>query len=612
MVYKDKIKLDIQRFAISGQMNTPANEDGTYFYVSWSRQSYSIENNTSTIYWQIGINARYSYYSNAVSLGQTVINGVVVHGGGTYSNISSGLHTLFEGTLVIPHNNDGTKSFGISTSGWTWGCSWVSGSGTYTLNTIPRATKVNNIVGDNVEESFTVNLTKYYSKFTQNLTMKILDGNEYFIIREIENFEGGELQFNEDELQNIFDIAYFTNEPTIVFELKTYNGQTLIGTTTYNFNFNIYDANPIFNNYSFEDSNTVTLALTGNKTYFISGYTTLKIFISTNNRAIGNKGAYIEKYRIGNIDIPYKGSSLTTNIPNFVGGTINLYAIDSRGNSTLVTKQADRIINYEPLYLDANSIKVERTNNGVGNEVKLNFSGKILNDNFGAKNNTFTKAKYYFKKANEEEWQEASNPTDIRPTIGENGEYNFNGLIKSNNADYSWDLDSSYIFKIELEDYLSNVSYDGFVVASAIPHLSFDDNGVGIMCAYDRSKGGLLQVGGESLEKYNISNQIKFYYTNTTTLNLTPEKDCLCEVDGISTTWGYDGGQVTVSLQINNSPTTIFNYNGIANAGNTVARDVSCKAVYQLTGGVSYRINLVLNNSGGNKSNRIIAKTYNL
>lgn len=141
----ERLKLNIQKFATSGTLTTPNNTDGTSFYFYWSRQSYSIADNKSTIYWQIGINAAYSYYSNGVKLGPTTVNGTVIHSGGTYSNISRGTHTMFEGTMDIPHNPDGTKSFSASLSGWTWESTWTSADNSnnpFVLDTIPRYTTV--------------------------------------------------------------------------------------------------------------------------------------------------------------------------------------------------------------------------------------------------------------------------------------------------------------------------------------------------------------------------------------------------------------------------------------------------------------------------------------
>ena len=157
----ERLKLNIQRFATSGSLTTPANTDGTTFTFAWSRQSYSIADNKSTIYWEVRINAAYTYQSNAVKLGATTIDGSQVHGGGTWSNISKGTTTLISGTKDIYHNPNGTKSFAVSISGWTWESTWTSAdnsSNPFVLDTIPRYTTVSTwSVASKTETSITLN-----------------------------------------------------------------------------------------------------------------------------------------------------------------------------------------------------------------------------------------------------------------------------------------------------------------------------------------------------------------------------------------------------------------------------------------------------------------------
>lgn len=157
----ERLKLNIQRFATSGSLTTPANTDGTTFTFAWSRQSYSIADNKSTIYWEVRINAAYTYQSNAVKLGATTIDGSQVHGGGTWSNISRGTTTLISGTKDIYHNPNGTKTFAVSISGWTWESTWTSAnnsSNPFVLDTIPRYTTVSTwSVASKTETSITLN-----------------------------------------------------------------------------------------------------------------------------------------------------------------------------------------------------------------------------------------------------------------------------------------------------------------------------------------------------------------------------------------------------------------------------------------------------------------------
>ena len=129
--------------ATSGSITTNTVKK-SYFYVNWSQASQSIPNNTTTINWTAGIYTGTSsshdmFYSNAIKINNVYINGSQVYSGGTWSNIKTGgNHDLTSGTAVITHNSDGTKSFSISISAWTYSSSNYSGSGTGTLNTIPR------------------------------------------------------------------------------------------------------------------------------------------------------------------------------------------------------------------------------------------------------------------------------------------------------------------------------------------------------------------------------------------------------------------------------------------------------------------------------------------
>ena len=111
------------------------------FYVSWNRTSYDVNKNESYISWEAGLiitNGAY-WLSNAVRINSIYINGSLVLGSNTYSNISgNGTHKLASGTTTIKHNDDGNKSFDVSISGWLYDTGSPSGSGTFELVQIPR------------------------------------------------------------------------------------------------------------------------------------------------------------------------------------------------------------------------------------------------------------------------------------------------------------------------------------------------------------------------------------------------------------------------------------------------------------------------------------------
>lgn len=126
--------------ATSGQLNTNTTYD-SYFWVKWSQSgNQDIANNRTQIAWSCGVYCGHSFYSNAIRMSAVSINGTQVYGGGTYSNYSSGNHTIASGTLWINHNADGTKTFSVSSfTGWLYSSyNYSSNGGSYSLTTIPR------------------------------------------------------------------------------------------------------------------------------------------------------------------------------------------------------------------------------------------------------------------------------------------------------------------------------------------------------------------------------------------------------------------------------------------------------------------------------------------
>ncbi len=100
----------------------------SYFFVEWTLKETDSPNVRSIISWSCGLVPGHKYYTNAIRMSAVTINGVEVYSGGTYSDITNYKKTVFaSGTLTIPHESDGTKTFTIS--GFT---GWLYGDGNYT------------------------------------------------------------------------------------------------------------------------------------------------------------------------------------------------------------------------------------------------------------------------------------------------------------------------------------------------------------------------------------------------------------------------------------------------------------------------------------------------
>lgn len=299
-----------------------------------------------------------------------------------------------------------------------------------------------------------------------------------------------------DSERNTLRTAATSNTLTVKFVLRTIiSGNTYY--STINKTMTIVNANPTFDNFEFEDVNTTTVALTGNNQYNVNGYSNIKATIPVANKATANKQASMSKYRftIGNnsVDITYSNSEdVSGTINNSPNGTYTVYAIDSRNNSKSVTKLADTVIAYENLYINPNTSNVVRNNNQVGTRAILTLNGTFWNNNFGLVTNTIKSVTYRLKQTDSSEWHDGT--TAITLTTSDNT-FTFSGEIASDNQDTSWNLEDAYNVEITISDELSTATIS-LLLNSAVPTLSLDKKGVGIMCAYDSSIGGYLQVNG--------------------------------------------------------------------------------------------------------------------
>lgn len=123
--------------ATSGSFNT-SGYDGRYLTLSWSVQSQSTENNSSTISWTLkGAGTAGSSWYRAGNF-KVVINGVTVYSSSTRIQLYNGT-VVASGTLQISHNSDGTKTFSASAQAGIYTVAVnCTGSGTFTLPTISR------------------------------------------------------------------------------------------------------------------------------------------------------------------------------------------------------------------------------------------------------------------------------------------------------------------------------------------------------------------------------------------------------------------------------------------------------------------------------------------
>ena len=269
----------------------------------------------------------------------------------------------------------------------------------------------------------------------------------------------------------------------------TANGKSY--TNSKDFNFNVVNSNPTFSNFTYQDTNTAITALTGNNQILVSGYSNVKATISTANKATAKNSATMKKYSmlIGskNTTNNYSSSAdVNMSITAIDNNIINVYAEDSRGNSTKVSKTAT-IKNYSNIKIKSLSVVGQ---NNIGTITTLKFEGEFWNASFGSVANAITSCKYKYKATSSSTWVDGK--TTLTYTISGNkitGSLNIQGDAGTDgfNANNSFDI------QLILSDKLSTATYN-VILSSGNPALAIYKSNVAIGQRYDTSLGGKLQI----------------------------------------------------------------------------------------------------------------------
>lgn len=256
--------------------------------------------------------------------------------------------------------------------------------------------------------------------------------------------------------------------------------------------------NPTFSNFTYEDTNDTTKALTGNNQILVNGYSNLKATVSTANKAYSNYGSPIKKYRLNvgsmsSVEKDYSSSAAVELSINKVNSpSITVTAIDGRSYTAQASKTATFKAYFKPVI---KSVAAIRSEGGVGSQVTLEFDGEWWNSNFGNAANSISNISYYYKKTTDSSWTKGN--IAIIPTISEN---NFSGsvLIEGPNSDdKGFDVSTAYNIKMIVTDKLDSSNEYQVILGSGSPAIAIFQSGMAINQMYDeKDLLHKLQVNG--------------------------------------------------------------------------------------------------------------------
>lgn len=474
---------------------------GCNYELAYDLLSQSSENNTSNVrlYGILHVTNNYISWSSGTASIHTESAGI-----GTY--YSKGDYVVIQRDFTWAHDANGNFS---ATIGYGLTTTFVSGSSSGVI-TLPKINRFATIT--ETPSSLTDEGTPYI-KFTNpgnatnlNVWLEVNPNGAHYATRNLSITSGTYTwELTEAERNQLRAVIPNSNKATIRLGLYSTQGSSS-GASYKDIPFSIVNANPTFTNFEFEDANNTTKTLTGsttNNVIHVAGYSNIKATISTSNKAVANKQATMSKYQfqIGTgtpIDIAYSSSaSVNGTINKATSGTYKVIAFDSRGNTTTVTKQATSVKNYTNLSINKQNCSFLRDNNQVADTATLTLSGTFWHSNFGATTNSIKSVTYRFKKTTSSSW--TTGTTQITSDVQVSGNnFSYSGNIAGDTST-KWDLASSYDIQVTISDKLSSDTVT-FTLNSAIPTLSLDKEGVGVLCSYDSNIGGKLQVDGKIID----------------------------------------------------------------------------------------------------------------
>lgn len=299
--------------------------------------SYSIENNTSRVYWWVGIrsNTQYHNHQGLSEHYRVVVNGSTVHDANHTVSCGSGQTVgIADGYTTVSHNADGSKSISVSASfscdntnyyaPRTGGC-----SGNVTLTTIPRASSIS-IDSPSIECGNTINING--SSASKNFTHKIYatwNGRKSELVTIASGTTTPSFSYTiptawEKDLPN-------STSGIATFTLETFSGSTSVGSKSVNATIKVRSSVvPSIDSIKVTDANSVCAGIG----QIVQSQSRLNFAITYS----GAQGSTVTSVSTKFEGQTYNGSSFTTGTVKGSGSisyTTTIY--DSRGRSSQVS-----------------------------------------------------------------------------------------------------------------------------------------------------------------------------------------------------------------------------------------------------------------------------------
>lgn len=354
-----------------------------------TEESVNVADNTSTVSYRLRLHSGIYYFSLYVMGAEVRLAGTQVAYRDllTAPQVSIGKNSTFEifnGTAVVPHNEDGTLDmaveFSIRMAKEYYTPGPMNGSGTMALTAIPRASTVA-AASAAIGQRSIYTIQRKSAAYTHSVR---------YSFGELTGYVGSDGVSTDTEVilsdatgSFLIPESFYSqipNDPSGVCTLlcQTYSGTVPVGTpqsTTFTVTTDPIQCGPLVDG-SVEDGNPVTLALTGDAQRLVKFLSDAKCTVTASARC----GAQLTEITVNGV--PIDGEQTLAGVET---GSFVFRACDSRGYEV---KKEITLALIEYIKLTAN---VTASRKGpTSNEAVLRFEGAYFGSSFGAQNNALT------------------------------------------------------------------------------------------------------------------------------------------------------------------------------------------------------------------------------
>ena len=445
--------------ALSGSVTTTTSYSRSVT-LSWTATQ-SVANNQSTISWVLKGSGSASGWVQVSEI-KITINGSQAYyrDSSNHTQCYSGTQ-LCSGSTTINHNSDGTKSFSIKVEAgiynWAINC---SGTQTFTLDTIARASSISSASNVTLGNACSVSWTPASSSFRYKVKFAL--GSWNYTTDYISPNRTTSYTYNSYTIPlTVANQLPSATTGTMTAYLYSYNGSTQIGSTASK-TFTVTVPSTVVPSVGTLTATMVNVNATINSWgVAVAGYTKVRVSAT----ASGSYGSTISSFTItGGYSTTQNGTSLSYTgavIQSSGNKSFSVIAKDSRGRSS--TQATSSIITFYTYSKPSISsfTAARSSSNSQQVVVKANWSYASVNSKNSAT------AKLYYKRSTATSW---TNYGDI--TSSKNTNLTLSG-VTFNDA-------YSYNFKVEVTDALGNKVQEEEFVSTVAVLMDFRAGGQGL------------------------------------------------------------------------------------------------------------------------------------